>query len=345
MDIFCFGLSHHATGVALRERFAVESAELAGVLGQICRHARLDEAVLLSTCNRVEIYARSAAPADSLKLCADFFRIRGGDGADFYQWLGPACARHLFRVACGLDSMVVGETEILGQVKSAYATALDGNLTGAVLNRLFQQAFRSAKKVRSQTGITRGSVSVGSVAVELAEKVFGDLADCRVLLLGAGKAGARVARSLQSQGVRQLILANRTFERAVRLAEELGGMALPFDRWANALPDVDMVISSTGSHGYLLTAGELQPVAACRCDMPLLFVDLAVPRDFDPLINNLEGVYLHDLDSLQAIARQGLAEREKEVEHSESIINDHVTVFDEWLGQRQPTSVTEVSRS
>lgn len=340
MKIFCFGLSHHTAGVSLRERFAVDPVELAGVLSELRRDAALEEAVLLSTCNRVEIYASAQEPAVSLHHCAEFFRARGGDGADFYQRSGAEGVRHLFRVSCGLDSMVVGETEILGQVKSAYATALEGGLTGAVLNRLFQQAFRAAKQVRTETGITRGSVSVGSVAVELAEKIFGELANCRALLLGAGKAGARVARSLQSRGVRHLVLSNRTFDRAAQLAAELGGMALHFDRWQNALPDVDIVISSTAARGRLLDAADLRPIVAARRDRPLFLVDLAVPRDFDPALNDIEGVYLHDLDSLQAMARQGLADREKEVEHCEKLIAEQVEEFSTWL-QRRVSPVRE----
>ncbi|MEX1044607.1 MAG: glutamyl-tRNA reductase [Chthoniobacterales bacterium] len=333
MKIFCVGLSHHSAGVSLRERFAVEEADLTVSLQELRASAALEEVVLLSTCNRVEIYGRAGDPADAARRCADFFRTRGGDGADFYQRHAEEGVRHLFRVSCGLDSMVVGETEILGQVKAAYALALEHGATGRVLNRLFQQAFRAAKQVRSETGITRGSVSVGSVAVDLAEKIFGDLALCRVLLLGAGKAGARVARSLQSRGVRSLVLSNRTFNRAADLAGELGGMALHFDRWQSALPDVDIVISSTAARGRLLSSEELRPVIAARRDRPLFLVDLAVPRDFDPSLNELEGVYLHDLDSLQAMARQGMAEREKEVERCERLIAAQVAEFQQWVQQ------------
>ena len=239
--------------------------------------------------------------------------------------------------------MVVGETEILGQAKDAYAAALEGGATGAMLNRLFQQAFRVAKQVRTETAITRGSVSVGSVAVELAEKIFGDLNSCRVLLLGAGEAGARVARSLQSRGVRGLILTNRTFERAAELAAELGGMALHFGHWRGALNDVDIVISSTASRERLLSAEELTPLMSSRGDRPLFLVDLAVPRDFDPALNELEGVYLHDMDSLQAMAQRGMAEREKEVERCEKLIAAQVDEFIEWVQQRGAVVPSQVA--
>ncbi|MEI7865220.1 MAG: NAD(P)-binding domain-containing protein [Chthoniobacterales bacterium] len=201
-----------------------------------------------------------------------------------------------------------------------------------------------AKQARSETGITRGAVSVGSVAVELAEKIFGDLTACRVLLLGAGEAGARVARSLQSRGVRGLIIANRTFDRAAELAAELGGMALHFDRWQSALTDVDIVISSTAARGHLLSAAELLPVLALRGDRPLFLVDLAVPRDFDPSLNEMEGVFLHDIDSLQAMAQRGMAARGREAERCEKLIDAQVQEFFEWALQR-PSSAPVAARS
>lgn len=334
MNIFCIGISHRNASVSLRERFALEEGSLPSFLSLLRREAALDEAVMLSTCNRVEIYGLSDDVESAARTCADLLQKSAGIEAEFYRRDRAEGARHLFRVVCGLDSMVVGETEILGQVKDAYAKALENGATGAALNRLFQQAFRVAKQVRTETGITRGAVSVGSVAVELAEKIFGDLAGCRVLLLGAGKAGARVARSLQSRGVRRLVLSNRTFERAAELARVLGGMALHFDQWQSALGDVDIVISSTAARGRLLSLGELSPVLATRGDRPLFLVDLAVPRDFDPALNDLEGVFLHDMDSLQAMAQGGMAARGREMDRCEEMIEVHVQEFIAWAQQR-----------
>ena len=334
MKIFCVGLSHHTAGVSLRERFAVDEAALVETLAWLRREAALHEVVLLSTCNRVEVYGLADDPGVSVEKCEHLLQQSAGAEADFYHRPQVEGARHLFRVVCGLDSMVVGETEILGQAKDAYASALASGATGALLNRLFQQAFRVAKQVRTETAITRGAVSVGSVAVELAEKIFGDLSGCRVLLLGTGEAGARVARSLQSRGVRGLILSNRTFDRAAELAEELGGMALHFDHWRGALHDVDIVVSSTASRERLLSAEELAPLMDAREDRPLFLVDLAVPRDFDPALNELEGVYLHDMDSLQAMAQRGMEEREKEVLRCEALIAAQVEEFAEWVRQR-----------
>jgi glutamyl-tRNA reductase len=334
MNIFCLGLSHHTAGVSLRERFAVDEAALVETLARLRREAALHEVVLLSTCNRVEVYGLAEDPGVSIEKCEHLLQQSAGAEADFYHRPEAEGARHLFRVVCGLDSMVVGETEILGQAKDAYAAALASGTTGALLNRLFQQAFRVAKQVRTETAITRGAVSVGSVAVELAEKIFGDLSCCRVLLLGAGEAGARVARSLQSRGVRGLILSNRTFDRAAELAAELGGMALHFDHWRGALKDVDIVISSTASRNRLLSPADLAPLMDAREDRPLFLVDLAVPRDFDPALNELEGVYLHDMDSLQAMAQRGMEERGKEVLRCEELISAQVEEFSDWVRQR-----------
>lgn len=334
MNIFCIGINHRTAGVSLRERFAVDEASLSSLLSDLRREAALGEAVVLSTCNRVEVYGLSGNADAAARACADFLQQAAGAEAEFYRREQAEGARHLFRVVCGLDSMVVGETEILGQVKNAYAAALESGATGAALNRLFQQAFRAAKQVRTETGITRGAVSVGSVAVELSEKIFGDLADCRVLLLGAGKVGARVARSLQSRGVRRLVLSNRTFERAAELARGLGGMALHFDQWQTALPDVDIVISSTAARGRLLSADELSPIMAARGDRPLFLVDLAVPRDFDPALNEMEGVFLHDIDSLQAMAQRSVEARRREVERCEELIEAHVQEFLSWSRKR-----------
>jgi glutamyl-tRNA reductase len=346
MNIFCVGINHRTAGVSLRERFAVEEGSLSCLLAELRREAAMGEAVVLSTCNRVEIYGLSGDADAAARVCADVLQRSAGTEAEFYRREQAEGARHLFRVVCGLDSMVVGETEILGQVKEAYAAALESGATGAALNRLFQQAFRVAKQVRTETGITRGAVSVGSVAVELAEKIFGDLADCRVLLLGAGKAGARVARSLQSRGVRRLVLSNRTFERAAELARELEGMALHFDQWQSALPDVDIVISSTAARGRLLSAAELSPVMTARVDRPLFLVDLAVPRDFDPALNGLDGVFLHDMDSLQAMAQRSVEARGREVERCEELINAQVEEFLSWARQRpESTKVTVTSVS
>jgi len=339
MNIVCAGISHHVADVALREKFAVSNGALPEFLRELRRIDGLNEAVVVSTCNRVEYYAASICPVRTFDGLRDVVRAHTGIAdAPMYQHDCPSSIRHLFRVACGLDSMVVGETEILGQVKTAYSAAQEHGATSRNLNRLFQQTFRVAKRVRSETQITRGPVSVGAVAVELAGKIFGDLGDRKVMILGAGETSERTARSLQSRGVRSMIVSNRTFDRAAALAKEIGGMAIHFDHWENAFSDVDILISSTAAPHPILTPQRLEPLMALRGPRPLFIIDLAVPRDADPAIERMDGVYLYDMDSLQRIAGDSLALRQKEVVRCEAMINEHVHEFVAWLrrGHRGP---------
>jgi glutamyl-tRNA reductase len=227
----------------------------------------------------------------------------------------------------GLDSMVIGETEILGQVKKAYEGARESGRAGPSLHRVFQRAFRVAKQVRSSTEITRGAVSVGSVAVELAVKIFGDLRERSVLLLGAGETSERTARALNSRGVTDIRVSNRSFERAENLAALVHGRAVAFDRWATQCREIDILISSTSSDEPLLTPGILAPMLRGRADRPLFIIDIAVPRDVAPEVNEMEGVYLYDIDSLQSIAEQSLAMRRQQMAAAEKIIADHVADF------------------
>jgi glutamyl-tRNA reductase len=335
MTILCAGINHHVAPVDVRERFAVANHEVAGVLEDMRRIDGLSEAVVVSTCNRVEFYAASICPERTLDGLRDFLETRTGVAAPLYHHDTPRSVRHLFRVASGLDSMVLGETEILGQVKQAYAAAADAGATSGTLNRLFQNAFRVAKSVRTETQITRGATSVGSVAVELAGKIFGDLDHRRVMVLGAGETSERVARSLVSRGVKTVIVSNRTFDRAARLAGEIGGMAIHFDHWQNEFPDVDILISSTAAPHPIITRERLEPMMRQRSDRPLFIIDLAVPRDVESAVNRLDGVFLYDIDSLQDIASRSLAVRQSEIEHCERIIDRHVTDFVGWLRRRQ----------
>ena len=234
-------------------------------------------------------------------------------------------------MASGLDSMVIGETEILGQVKRAYSVACEAGAATRPLHKLFQHAFRVAKSVRTETQITSGPTSVGSVAVELASKIFGSLEGRRVMILGAGEISERTARSLQSRGVKSMIVSNRTYERAATLAAEIGGMALHFDHWEKAVADIDILISSTNAPCTLLTPKKLAPLMRLRRGAPLFVIDLAVPRDADPAINDLDGVFLYDIDSLEQIASQSLDIRRQEVTRCESMIDDHVGGFLKWL--------------
>ncbi len=344
MNIVCFGLSHQTAEVDVRERFAFADKELPAALRRLQALDGVREALILSTCNRVEHYAVVDDGAGPERRAHDLFlRYCEAEGhahphADaFYHHDAPRSVEHLFRVACGLESMVIGETEILGQVKRAYLLAAGAGTTSRMLNKLFQRAFQVAKQVRSRTSIGRGTVSVASAAVDLAEKLFGDLQRCRVLVLGAGETGERTARNLLSRGVRAdgLCVANRSPERAAALAATLGGRAAPdFAAWEREANDADILITSTAAPGFVVTKAQLAAAMRHRADRPLFVIDLAVPRDVEPAANGVEGVYLYDIDSLGEIARQAMAARRQELDACEQIIRGHVGEFAAWASRR-----------
>ncbi len=340
MNLFCVGLSHHTANVETRERFSGH-AETDCVL----RDSGCAEALLLTTCNRVEVYGAAAARVPTKEIARCLARKIDGisevtdrrysseDVPAFYRHENVECVQHLFRVASGLDSMVVGETEILGQAKKAYESARASGAAGPCLHRLFQRAFRVAKQVRTHTEITRGSVSVGSVAVDLAEKIFGDLAERKVLVLGAGETSERTSRALVSRGVTDLRVSNRSLDRARELAGLVGGRAIGFDEWPEQCREIDILITSTSSEAPLLTRENLAPMLRNRIDRPLFIIDIAVPRDVDPSVNEMDGVYLYDIDSLQSIAEQSLATRREQIAAAEKIISQHVAEFDESIAR------------
>ncbi|MBV9010347.1 MAG: glutamyl-tRNA reductase [Verrucomicrobia bacterium] len=330
MKLFCAGLNHRTAPIEARERFA-------GHAGTIARLREQGEVLLLTTCNRVEVYAATARElptseiAQALQLHGD--DVAPGELAAFYRYENDQCARHLFRVASGLDSMVVGETEIFGQTKRAYEQARASGGAGAFLHRLFQRAFRAAKQVRTKTEITRGSISVGSVAVELAEKLFGDLRGRKVLVLGAGETSEKTLRALASRGVSDLRVTNRTAARAEELAQRFDGMAVPFTGWLEHCREIDILLSSTAAETHLVTPENLAPMIRHRVDRPLFIIDIAVPRDVAPEVNGLEGVYLYDIDSLQSIADDTLQLRRQQIAAAEAIINEHVADFSRQMAQ------------
>jgi glutamyl-tRNA reductase len=333
MEIVCLGLSHHTAPIDLRERFAIPDSGIAEVAQQLKTAPGVSEAVVVSTCNRVEFYLAAENTSDGFAAVADFLTTRSTspDSEHFFRHLTAQSVRHLFRVVSGIDSMVLGETEILGQVKKAYAAAAAAGTTSRNLNKLFQRAFNVAKDVRTNTNITRGSVSVGSVAVELAEKIFGRLGTCKVMILGAGEMSELTAVALQARGVHSIFVANRSYDRAVVLAEKMNGKAVHFDEWAKEIHAVDIVIGSTAAPHHVMTAAQLAPIMRTRADRPLFCIDLAVPRDFEPAVNNLEGVYLYDIDSLQAIADHSMTTRRQELALCEQMIERHAIEFGDWL--------------
>ena len=333
MQILCLGLSHHTAPVQMRERFAVPDGELAETAAHLARADGVTEAVIVSTCNRVEFYVAAEESARGFNSLAEWMASRADGAVDggFFQYHSPESIRHLFRVVSGLESMVLGETEILGQVKKAYQAAQTGGATSRNLNKLFQRAFNVAKEVRTNTNITRGSVSVGSVAVDLAEKIFGKLKTCKVMILGAGEMSELTAGALQARGVETIFVANRSYDRAAALAQKMGGKALHFDDWERDFREVDILIGSTAAPHYVLTKEKLAPFMRQRPDRPLFCIDLAVPRDIEPTVNDLEGVYLFDIDSLQAEADRSMASRRQELTVCEGLIERHVVEFTAWL--------------
>lgn len=323
MPIVCLGLSHQSAPVETRELFALAEGALPGAVAQLVGAGAIQEAVIVSTCNRVECYAAVAEENEGRRVLEEFI-AHGRIAPFFYLREVEAVTRHLFRVLCGLESMVLGETEILGQVKRAYQAAAVAGGTGRLLNPLFQRGFRVAKEVRTHTQITRGPVSVGSVAVELAQKIFGRLEPCRILILGAGEGSEQTARALLGRGARHVHVANRTGERASALAAEVNAEAMAWNDWPARIAEMDILIASTAAPGTIVAAADLQRAMRQRSERPLFVIDLAVPRDVEPAANEVEGVYLYDIDSLKAIAGSSLEVRRREMVHCEEIIERHV---------------------
>ncbi len=333
MNLFCLGLSHQTAALGVRERFAVAEGQLAEADLRLAQMAGVEEGLILSTCNRTELYLVANPAVFEPTTFFDEFYGNGDGSGHVYRLHGAPVARHLFRVVSGLESMVVGETEIFGQVKRAYEVAMLQGVTGKILNRLFQKSFQVGKQVRSNTSIARGSVSVGSVAVDLAERIFGDLRGCKIMILGAGETSEKTARAFHTRGARQIFVSNRSFERAQELAESMGGRAIGFDSWEEEFRDLDIIVSSTAAPHFLITAERLAEVLHGRRDQPLFMIDLAVPRDIDPAVHQQDGVYLYDLDSLQRIAERTLAGRQKEEAACAAIIEQHVADLEKWCRQ------------
>jgi glutamyl-tRNA reductase len=337
MPVLVIGLSHRTCPVQVRERFAWPEGEVPKALAELRANGTIDESVIVSTCNRVEIYASTAleSPAGFTALRA-FLQSRAQDqplAEGLYTYPEPESLEHLFKVACGLDSMVLGETEILGQLKTAYELARQHQHTGARLNKAFQRAFNVAKHVRTETNIQRGSISVASAAVELAERIFGTLRLSQVMVIGAGDTGEKTARALLSRGAKGIVVTNRSFDRAEALAAALGGRAVAFDAWASEFAGIDIVISSTAAPHHILDRARLQPLMRLRKRRPLLLVDIAVPRDIDPEVNAMDDVFLYNVDDLQAIADSYLQQRREEVARCMEIIRVKVQSL---LEERRP---------
>ncbi len=327
MELVCVGLNHHTAPVEVRERFAVPAGKLGSSAKELLQIEGLQESVVISTCNRTEYYlAGDHAERAAAELRRRLTREHGLDSVPhWYEYHRIQAAKHLCRVVSGLDSMVLGETEIFGQAKDAYRQALDAGATSGVLNRVFQRAFGIGKKVRTDTRIQEGATSVAGAAVELAEKIFGKLAGCRVIVIGAGEMSRQTAQALVSRGASSVFVTNRSYDKAVGLAAEMGGRAVHFDEWQPVLAGVDVVISSTSAPHPVVLPHHIEAVRRVRKFRPLFLIDIAVPRDIDPACGEIEEVYLYDIDTLEQLAIEARIRREKQIAECDRIIEEELT--------------------
>lgn len=336
-SLFVLGTSHHATPLDVRERFALSPEQALEMQSQIREQKGIRECLILNTCNRLEIYclAEDQNSVDSIGHL--FCQKQNIPHALFqryaYSHRNLKALQHVLEVSTGLDSQMVGETEILGQLKQAYSCARQAGSTGNVLNRLFEKSFQAAKAARSQTGITRGQISIGNVAVDLASRIFGTLNRSRVLLLGSGEVGERTALALKSRGVDDISVSSRTFENAHQLAHRLGGAAIDFADFSKQLEHFDIIISSTSAQSAILDQSMIRCTMKRRPERPCFLIDLALPRDIDPAVENIENVYLYNLDDLSNIANENLTARKAEIDRAREILNKHAWTL--WLQLRR----------
>ncbi len=338
-SLFVLGCSHHRTPLEVRERFALGKSEVTALQDTLHAMKGIRECLVLGTCNRLEIFGLADSPEVAHEVRDLLCSRHGIEPALFekhaFLHRNLDVLQHTFEVATGLDSQMIGETEILGQMKDAYAAAKAAKCTGTVLNRLFEKSFQAAKSARTHTGITRGQVSIGNVAVDLASRIFGHLKQSRVLLLGSGEVGELTAQALKSRGVADISVSSRTFENAHKLAHEFGGAAIDFDDFISQLQRFDIIISSTAAPGCILTVEAIQHALKQRPDRPLFLIDLAMPRDVDPTVDKMENVYLYNLDDLSAIANENLEQRKGEIEKARHILKAHAWSL--WLQLRRRT--------
>ena len=335
--LFTLGASHHTTPIELREKLALTADKMNAFCDRLNHLSGLREYAVLNTCNRVEFYGLADATETVEQLQHEFCAFQGFSDGEFrairQHALNRDAIQHLLEVSSGLNSQMLGETEILGQVKDAYAAAQSRHSVGPVLNRVFQKTFQYAKHVRSHTAITEGQISVANVAVDLATKIFGELASVHILLLGAGEIGDKTAKAFVSRGARSLTVASRRLERAQELASALGATALPFEQWAARLADFDIVVCSTAAPQTVVQLAETRAAMKKRPARPLFFIDLALPRDVDPTAADEGNVFLYNLDDLAKIAEENLAARTAEVKHAREILTEKANLLWEQINK------------
>jgi glutamyl-tRNA reductase len=328
MQLALVGLSHKTAPVEVRERLAFDNDALRLALKSLVGRRDVSEAMILSTCNRVEVVAES--PDDRLirEFLCEFHQISPDDvSKHLYSLRNAEAIRHVFRVAASLDSMMVGEPQILGQVKEAFRIAADTGTVGMHLSALMNRAFAVAKRVRSETGISQAAVSISYAAVELARKIFGDLSGKTVMIIGASKMGELTAKHLKRNGVSSVLVTNRTFEHAVELAQVFEGAAVSFEHFTDHMDRADIVISSTGAPHFIISRSVAEQIIHRRKNRPMFFIDIAVPRDIDPTVNEIDNAFLYDIDDLQQVIDENLKERMKEASKAEEIIDSEVQAF------------------
>jgi glutamyl-tRNA reductase len=336
MKLFVAGISHKTAPVELREHLAVKQSAIVDLAYVLKCFGHLDEVVLLSTCNRVEIYGTTRRATGHIRSLLQLLCAEPRDLAPhIYLYEGAAAVRHLLRVAAGLDSMVLGETDIIGQIKNAYEMARSAGLTGTVLNRLFQRAFQTTKEIRTRTRVGRGVVSIKSAAVELIGKTFGNDFSRPIMVIGAGEMAGSCVRGLTRKGARSILISNRSFDRAFDLAIRCGGEAVCFGDCVFGMRDVDVVIAATSSAETLLTRGDAENLMKARRQRPLLLIDLSVPRIIEAEVGDVESVSLYNIDGLETLARQGVQARERELAACHQIIEAHVAALTEKLSAKE----------
>jgi glutamyl-tRNA reductase len=340
VHLLLVGISHRTAPVELRERVDFQARGVADALRALTERGSAREAVVVSTCNRAELYVACDEAAvtrlDLVRFVSEFNGIAPADVAPHvYDVIDLDVARHLFRVAAGLDSLVMGEPQILGQVKEAHTVATDAHTSGPVLNRLFHSSFAVGKRVRTETGLGSGAVSVSYAAVALARKIFGDLGGRSVAVIGAGEMGKLTALHMKSQAVKNVTIVSRTMAHALRTAQAIGGAsAAPWEELDTLIGNADIVITATGAATAILTKAHIEAVMRPRRNRPLFLIDIAMPRDVEPAAGEIEQVFLYNIDDLQATVRENLARRASEVTHAEAIVSEEVDRFGQWLRGR-----------
>lgn len=336
MNLIIVGLSHKTAPVEIRERLSFPVQTIGEPLNRLCTAYEINEGVIISTCNRVEVLAVTRDIENGLlqvkKFLSEYHNIPLEElDKHLYVYISEDAVRHIFRVSSGLDSMIIGEPQILGQVKDAYGYALRHKTAGVIINKLFHKAFSVAKRIRTETKIGSSAVSVSYAAVELAKKIFGTLEGKIAMLIGAGEMAELAARHLLSSGVQEIIVANRTYEKAIEMAKGFNGTPIMFREFTHYLKKVDIVITSTAAPKFIIHPEQIEEVIKERKNRSMFFIDISVPRNIDPLVNNIDNIYLYNVDDLQSVVEANLKERAKEAKEAEAIINEELGNFHRWV--------------